>query len=213
MKDERWCIKATHPSVISIYSFQVLKSSNAYFIAAVLKLFSCPGCLKEQVVQWSAGKHRAETHLRGRKVLHVSCISTEGNYAQTGKGLWVWRWWIMFLYWQTQRLYTLKLPQKKQKNILRDPFHLLKLTLTTKKEINGMDKYLQQKPKWWPPSRWCRTRRSASPRSACQRMWRSLRCKLPKPTELENLAIGVKLGFQCPANDSKQTKNYSLYIL
>lgn len=99
----------------------------------------------------------------------------------------------MFLHWQTQRLYTLTLPQKRQKNLLQDLFHLLKLTLTTKEEINGMAKYLQQKPKWWPPSQWCRTRRSASPRSACQRTWRSLRCKLPKPTELENLAIGVKI--------------------
>lgn len=32
-------------------------------------------------------------------------------------------------------------------HLLQNLFNLLKLTLTTKEEINGMDKYLQQKPK------------------------------------------------------------------
>lgn len=63
------CIETTQQSMISIYSFKVLRSSSECIVAAVLGpmgvfiLFSCSGCLKEQVLQWSAGKHRAETHL------------------------------------------------------------------------------------------------------------------------------------------------------
>lgn len=175
-------IKATHPSVISIYSFQVLKSSSAFLlrqswscsaVCVVWRSRLCSGPLVSTELKhtWKEGRFCTVTYLhRGTRRL-----------------------WIMFLHWQTRRLYTLTLPQKQQKNLLQDQFNLLKLTLTTKEVINGMDQYLQQKPKWWPPSRWCRTRRSASPRSACQRTWRSLRCKLPKPTELENLAMGVKI--------------------
>lgn len=63
------CIETTQQSMIFIYSFQVLKSSSesiatVFEIISMFILFSCPGYLKEQVLQWSAGKHRAETHLK-----------------------------------------------------------------------------------------------------------------------------------------------------
>lgn len=48
-----------------IYLFQVLRSS-CLFIAAALNLFRCPRYLEAQVGQWSAGRHTAETHLKGR---------------------------------------------------------------------------------------------------------------------------------------------------
>lgn len=52
--------------------------------------------------------------------------------------------------------------------------------------------HLLQKPEWWPPSQWCRTRKSASPRSVFRRKWQSLQCKSPKQAEQGNLTTHTR---------------------
>lgn len=58
-----------HTGVYDFYLFHSRYSKAAVtsirtVLIGMLILFSCPGYLKEQVLQWFAGKHRAETHLK-----------------------------------------------------------------------------------------------------------------------------------------------------
>ncbi len=102
-QDKKWLLKqlnyseTTQKSMISIYSTLDTQAVVTSFeqSSSVFIWFSCPGCLKVQVLLWSAGKHRAETHLKDikDKLLHlkVTVISKCSN-------------WSLILKWHIQHL-------------------------------------------------------------------------------------------------------------